>query len=109
MIFQVYQFRHCDVTNTAHQVFLVIGVALILEVVGVFYSHWFFWAVFIAIYITFVIIFIIQVSFPCRPGQVNFTLLYITDLLQLVGSKPSGKDNQAVGLSTREERRPGRK
>jgi len=60
---KVYQFRHCDVTNTAHQVFLVIGVALILEVLGIFASNWFFWTVFILIYISFVVIFIIQIYF----------------------------------------------
>ena len=58
---KVYQFRHTDVTNMAHHVFLVIGVALILEVFGIFYSGWFFWTLFTVVYISLVIIFIIQV------------------------------------------------
>ena len=58
---KVYQFRHSDVTSTAHHVFLVIGVALILEVVGIFYSGWLFWTLFTVVYISLVIIFIIQV------------------------------------------------
>ena len=98
MIFQVYQFRHCDVTNTAHQVFLAIGVALILEVVGIFYSNWFFWTVFGASYISFVFIFIIQVGFYNeslqRPGliQIILILLCFSGLLQLVGPQPNGED-----------------
>ena len=76
MIFQVYQFRHCDVTNTAHQVFLAIGVALILEVVGIFYSNWFFWIVFGASYISFVFIFIIQVGFYNNSDHLNPPLLF---------------------------------
>lgn len=58
---KVYQFRHCDVTNTAHHVFLVIGLALILEVFGIFFSNWLFWTLFIFVYISLVLIFIIQV------------------------------------------------
>ena len=90
MIFQVYQFRHCDVTNTAHQVFLVIGVALILEVLGIFASNWFFWTVFILIYISFVVIFIIQVC--SYNDEIIFILPYVTDLLQLVRSQPGGEE-----------------
>jgi len=60
---KVYQFRHTDVTNMAHHVFLVIGVALILEVFGIFYSGWFFWTLFTVVYISLVIIFIIQIYF----------------------------------------------
>ena len=58
---QVYQFRHHDVTSTAHLVFLGIGVTLIFEVVGYFTNHPIFWALFILFYITFVFVFIIQV------------------------------------------------
>ena len=110
MMFQVYQFRHCDVTNTAHQVFLAIGVALILEVVGIFYSHWFFWTIFIVIYISFVVIFIIQVSFPSAlPDSVFYTLRCVTDLLQLVRPQPGGKDDYCAGISPWEDWRPDRK
>ena len=57
----MYQFRHHDVTSTAHLVFLAIGIALIFEVVGVFTDDTVFWFFFIVFYITFVFVFIIQV------------------------------------------------
>eukprot|EP00092_Neocalanus_flemingeri_P029565 GFUD01032111.1.p1 GENE.GFUD01032111.1~~GFUD01032111.1.p1 ORF type:complete len:873 (+),score=223.26 GFUD01032111.1:44-2662(+) len=60
---KVYQFRHSDITQTAHLVFLVIGVALIVEVIGIFTSSEFFWIIFVTGYITFVIIFINQVYY----------------------------------------------
>ena len=58
---KVYQFRHSDIAQTAHLVFLVIGLALIVEVIGIFTSSFIFWIIFVTGYITFVIIFIIQV------------------------------------------------
>ena len=48
-------------TSTAHLVFLVIALALIFEVVGIFTSSVFFWVLFIFFYISFVLVFIIQV------------------------------------------------
>ena len=76
---KVYQFRHCDVTHTAHIVFTVIGLALIFEVVGIFTDHILFWIVFVMVYITFVFIFIIQVS--CKYLPIQQLKQYFSDLL----------------------------
>jgi len=58
---KLYQFRHADTALTAQLVFVVIGVALSLEVVGYFTSHPVFWAVFIIVYIVFMLIFILKI------------------------------------------------
>ena len=83
---KVYQFRHLDITQTAHLVFLVIGFALILEVIGIFTSSLIFWIIFVIIYITFVISFISHVYY--NGTGISFTqrlikvLAYVKSLFQ---------------------------
>jgi hypothetical protein len=75
-----------DITQTAHLVFLVIGIALILEVIGIFTSSIFFWIIFVIIYITFVISFISHVYY--NGTGISFTqrlikvLAYVKSLFQ---------------------------
>jgi len=58
---KLYQYRHADTVLTAQLVFLVIGVALTLEVIGYFTSHPVFWGLFILNYIFFVLVFILKI------------------------------------------------
>ena len=58
---KIYQFRHADLTLTAHLVFLIIGVALTIEAVGYYTSHWAFWGLFILCYIIFMLVFITKI------------------------------------------------
>ena len=83
---QVYQFRHHDVTSTAHLVFLVIALALIFEVVGIFTSSVFFWVLFIFFYISFVLVFIIQVISSSLFIQTtkSYNIFKMSDISQLV-------------------------
>ena len=48
---KVYQFRHPDITQTAHVVFFVFGLVLSLEVVGYFTNHLAFWIIFMVFHI----------------------------------------------------------
>ena len=85
-LLQVYQFRHHDVTSTAHLVFLVIALALIFEVVGIFTSSVFFWVLFIFFYISFVLVFIIQVirgSIFIQTTK-SYNIFKMSDISQLV-------------------------
>ena len=85
-LLQVYQFRHHDVTSTAHLVFLVIALALIFEVVGIFTSSVFFWVLFIFFYISFVLVFIIQVITSSLFIQTtkSYNIFKMSDISQLV-------------------------
>ena len=58
---KVYQFRHCDITHTAHFIFVAIGAALVLEGIGYFTDHVVFWIFYLISYILFVIYFVIRV------------------------------------------------
>ena len=82
----MYQFRHHDVTSTAHLVFLVIALALIFEVVGIFTSSVFFWVLFIFFYISFVLVFIIQVISSSLFIQTtkSYNIFKMSDISQLV-------------------------
>jgi len=60
---KVYQFRHADITSTGHFVFMWIGFALTFEMVGYFTTHILFWILFIAIYVVFVLTFVVHVYY----------------------------------------------
>ena len=60
---KVYQFRHADITSTGHLVFMWIGIALTFEMVGYFTTHILFWILFIAIYVVFVLTFVVHVYY----------------------------------------------
>ena len=61
--FQVYQFRHPDISQTAHIVFLVIGLALVLQVLSYFTDHLAFWILFVIGYILLVLVFVIHIYY----------------------------------------------
>ena len=61
LFLKVYQFRHPDITQTAHLVFLAIAVAMVLEVFGYFTHHSFFWVIFILVYLCIISFFVIHV------------------------------------------------
>jgi len=73
---KLYQFRHADTTLTAQLVFLLIGVILTLEVIGYFTSHVAFWAVFIFIYMVFMLIFILKLYLDEKNFKSVFSFLY---------------------------------
>ena len=57
---KVYQFRHPDITSNAHSVFLVIGFALFIEVLGYYNDTYFFWIFFILCYLGALVMFTIH-------------------------------------------------
>ena len=62
-LFQVYQFRHPDITSNAYVVFAFVAVGLIFEAIG-YYSHdAIFWTMFIVSYLFLLVVFIIEVYF----------------------------------------------
>jgi len=73
---KLYQFRHADTTLTAQLVFLLIGVILTLEVIGYFTSHIVFWAVFIFIYMIFMLIFILKLYLDEKNFKTVFRFIY---------------------------------
>ena len=58
---KVYQFRHPDITYTAHLVFLVFGLILVLEVVGYFTNHVIFWIIFVVVYMVILLVFLLYI------------------------------------------------
>ena len=63
MYFQVYQFRHPDITSNAYIVFAFVAFGLVFEAIG-YYSHsWMFWIMFIVAYLFLLVVFIIEVYF----------------------------------------------
>ena len=58
---KVYQFRHPDITQTAHVVFLVFGLVLCMEVVGYFTNHLAFWTIFFIIHIVIAVILLVYI------------------------------------------------
>ena len=73
---KLYQFRHADTMLTAQLVFLLIGVILTLEVIGYFTSHIVFWAVFIFIYMIFMLIFILKLYLDEKNFKTVFRFIY---------------------------------
>jgi len=62
LLFQkVYQFRHPDITHTSHLVFLLLGIALIFEVVGYYTTHIIFWILFVVIYIILLTLIVVHI------------------------------------------------
>ena len=57
---QPFQFRHPDITSSAHYVFAVIGLALMVEVLGYYFNSPFFWFVFILGYLAFIVAFTVH-------------------------------------------------
>ena len=60
---KVFQFRHPDITQTAQGVFMVIGIALVLEVVGYLTSHVGFWIVFLFTHFIIIALFTTHIYF----------------------------------------------
>ena len=58
---KVYQFRHPDITQTAHVVFFVFGLILCLEVIGYFTDHLVFWVIFLVFHIIITAIVIVHI------------------------------------------------
>ena len=58
---KVYQFRHPDITHTAHVVFLVFGLVLCMEVVGYFTNHIAFWTIFFITHIVIAVILLVYI------------------------------------------------
>ena len=75
--FQVYQFRHPDISQTAHIVFLVIGLALVLQVLSYFTDHLAFWILFVIGYILLVLVFVFLVVLPPPPRPLLPVLLLV--------------------------------
>lgn len=57
---KVYQFRHPDATSNAYTVFSLISLALLLEVLGIYFTHIFFWGLFLALYVLAILLFVIH-------------------------------------------------
>jgi len=56
MYIKLYQNRHPDISSNSLQAYLVLGAALILEAVSIYYSSVTFWAIFCTIYILSIIL-----------------------------------------------------
>ena len=71
---KVYQFRHPDITQKARKIFLILGAALTIEVIGYYTTDTVFWIFFVILDLIIVIYFIVQ----------NHTKRYLTDLTPCV-------------------------
>ena len=63
MYFQVYQFRHPDITSNAYIVFAFVAFGLVFEAIGYYSHNWMFWTMFIVAYLFLLVVFIIEVYF----------------------------------------------
>ena len=77
---KVFQFRHPDITQTAQGVFLVIGIALVLEAVGYLTSHVGFWVIFLGSHATIISMFLIHIYY-------NGSCPTVSELLSLTALK----------------------
>ena len=60
MFLKIYQFRHPDVTANAYKVFVVVSLALIIEVISYYSSNVVFWFIFITGYLIVLSVFTVE-------------------------------------------------
>jgi hypothetical protein len=87
LFLKVYQFRHPDITQTAHLVFLVIGIAMVMEVIGYYTANIAFWIVFVVVYLIILSIFLLHIFTNGKQAQISWSnILKCTLLRQFVSN-----------------------